>query len=138
MHLFHPTRGIHKYESPEEILKDFVELRLEHYKKRKAHLIDVLEKRAEMCSLKSRFVTMVIEEKLVVFKRKKVDLEKEMSATFPKIDGNWDYLLNTKTVEYTEERVKALMDEARQANVELERMLKTSHVTMWKTDIKNM
>jgi DNA topoisomerase-2 len=138
MHLFHPTKGIHKYESPEEILQDFVELRLEHYKKRKAHLIDVLEKRAEMCGHKSKFVTMVIEEKLVVFKRKKVDIEKEMSATFPKIDGSWDYLLNTKTIEYTEERVKALMDEARQANVELERMLKTSHVTMWKTDIKNM
>jgi DNA topoisomerase-2 len=138
MHLFHPTRGIHKYESPEEILKDFVELRLEHYKKRKAHLIDVLEKRAEMCGHKSKFVTMVIEEKLVVFKRKKQELEKEMSETFPKIDGSWDYLLNTKTIEYTEERVKALMDEAKQANVELERMLKTSHVTMWKTDIKNM
>src|SRR5210317_871263 len=90
MHLFHPTRGIHRYTTPEEILKDFVELRLEHYKKRKVHLIDVLEKRAEMCSLKSKFVTMVIEGRLVVFKRKKVDLDKEMSATFPKIDGSWD------------------------------------------------
>jgi DNA topoisomerase II len=138
MHLFHPTKGIYKYESPEEILKDFVELRLEHYKKRKAHLIDVLEKRAEMCSLKSKFVSMVIEGRLVVFKRKKQDLEEEMSTMFPKIDGNWDYLLNTKTVEYTEERVKALVDEAQQANVDLERMLKTSHVTMWKNDIKNM
>jgi DNA topoisomerase-2 len=138
MHLFHPTKGIHRYTTPEEILADFVELRLEHYKKRKAHLIDVLEKRAEMCSLKSRFVTMVIEGRLVVFRRKKAELEKEMSATFPKIDGSWDYLLNTRTVEYTEERVKALMDEARQANVELERMLKTSHITMWKNDIKNM
>jgi DNA topoisomerase-2 len=138
MHLFHPTKGIHKYESPEEILKDFVELRLEHYKKRKAHLIDVLEKRAEMCDHKSKFVSMVIEGKLVVFKRKKVDLEKEMSGHFPKIDGNLDYLLNTKTVEYTEERVKALMDEAKQAKEDLEKMMKTSHVTMWKTDIKNM
>jgi DNA topoisomerase-2 len=138
MHLFHPTRGIHKYESPEDILKDFVELRLEHYKKRKAHLIDVLEKRAEMCSLKSKFVTMVIEGRLVVFKRKKAELEKEMAAMFPKMDGNWDYLLNTRTVEYTEERVKALMDEAQQAIVDLERMLKTSHITMWKTDIKNI
>ena len=138
MHLFHPIKGIHKYESPEEILKDFVELRLEHYKKRKAHLIDVFQKRAEMCDHKSKFVSMVIEGKLVVFKRKKQDLEKEMSMVFPKIDGNWDYLLNTKTIEYTEERVKALMDEARQANVDLERLLKTSHITMWKTDIKNM
>ena len=138
MHLFHPTKGIHKYESPEEILKDFVELRLDHYKKRKAHLIDVLEKRAEMCDHKSKFVSMVIEGRLVVFKRKKQDLEEEMSTMFPKIDGNLDYLLNTKTVEYTEERVKALMDEAKQAKEDLEKMMKTSHVTMWKTDIKNM
>ena len=138
MHLFHPTKGIHKYESPEEILKDFVELRLEHYKKRKAHLIDVLEKRAEMCDHKSKFVSMVIEGKLVVFKRKKVELEAEMSSIFPKIDGNLDYLLNTKTVEYTEERVKALLDEAKQAKDDLEKMLKTSHITMWKNDIKNM
>jgi DNA topoisomerase-2 len=138
MHLFHPTKGIHKYSSPEEILTDFVELRLEHYKKRKAHLIDVLEKRAEMCDHKSKFVSMVIEGRLVVFKRKKVELEAEMSSIFPKIDGNLDYLLNTKTVEYTEERVKALMDEAKQAKDDLEKMLKTSHVTMWKIDIKNM
>src|SRR5210317_1542849 len=138
MHLFHPTRGIHRYTTPEEILKDFVELRLEHYKKRKAHLIDVLQKRAELCSHKSKFVSMVIEGRLVVFKRKKQDLEKEMSSIFPKIDGNWDYLLNTKTVEYTDERVKALMDEAKQANVDLERMIRTSHITMWKMDIKNM
>jgi DNA topoisomerase-2 len=138
MHLFHPTRGIHKYESPEEILKDFVELRLEHYKKRKAHLIDVLEKRAELCDYKSKFVSMVIEGKLVVFKRKKQELEREMSGYFPKIGGSWDYLLNTKTVEYTEECVRALMTEAKQAKEDLERMMKTSHVTMWKTDIKNM
>jgi DNA topoisomerase-2 len=138
MHLFHPTKGIHKYASPEEILKDFVELRLDHYKKRKAHLIDVLEKRAVMCGHKSKFVSMVIEGKLVVFKRKKVELEAEMSSIFPKIDGNLDYLLNTKTVEYTEERVKALTDEARQAEIDLERMMKTSHITMWKNDIKNM
>ena len=51
MHLFHPTRGIHKYSSPEEILKDFVELREDHYVKRKAHLIKVLETRATMCGL---------------------------------------------------------------------------------------
>ena len=138
MHLFHPTKGINRYGSPEEILQDFVELRLEHYKKRKAHLIKVLESKATMCDHKSKFVSMVIEEELVVFKRKKVELEKEMSSIFPKIDGNMDYLLNTKTVEYTQERVDALMKEASQAKRELEVMRKTSHIDMWKMDIKNM
>ena len=138
MHLFHPTKGIHKYSSPEEILKDFVELREDHYVKRKAHLIKVLEMRATMCGYKSKFVTMVIEGHIVVFKRKKQDLEEELSKTFPKIGGTYDYLLNIKTVQYTEESVKDLLKEAKQAKEELEVMKKTGHLDMWKTDIKNM
>ena len=138
MHLFHPTKGIHKYSSPEEILKDFVELREEHYVKRKAHLIKVLETRATMCGYKSKFVTMVIEGHIVVFKRKKQDLEEELSKTFPKIGGTYDYLLNIKTVQYTEESVKDLLKESKQAKEELEVMKNTSHIEMWKMDIKNI
>jgi DNA topoisomerase II len=41
-------------------------------------------------------------------------------------------------VEYTEERVNALMEEAKQAREDLENMMKMSHITMWKLDIKNM
>ena len=138
MHLFHPTRGIHKYSSPEEILKDFVELREDHYVKRKAHLIKVLETRATMCGYKSKFVTMVIEGDIVVFKRKKQELEAELAQTFPKIGGTYDYLLNIKTVQYTEESVKDLLKESKQAKEELEVMKNTSHIEMWKMDIKNM
>jgi DNA topoisomerase-2 len=138
MHLFHPTRGIHKYANAEEILRDFVELRLEHYKKRKAHLVDVLQKRAVMCGHRAKFVSMVIEGDLVVFKKKKKDLEAEMSQTFPKIEGNYDYLLNIKTVQYTEESVMSLLKEVKEADEELERIMKMSHLTMWKMDIKNI
>ena len=138
MHLFHPTKGIHKYTSPEEILKDFVELRIEHYKKRKTHLIDVLQKKTDISGYRAKFVSMVIEGKLVVFRRKKQELEQEISITFPKVDGSWDYLLNIKTVEYTEERVEALMKEATQAKKDLGSMMKTDHIDMWRMDIKNM
>jgi DNA topoisomerase-2 len=138
MHLFHPVKGIYKYSSPEEILKDFVDLRLEHYNKRKEHLIKVLEVRSKMCGYKSKFVTMVIEGQIVVFKRKKDDLERQLAGIFPKINGNFDYLLNIKTVQYTEECVRELLKESKQAKEELEIMKGTSHIDMWKMDIKNM
>src|SRR5210317_1995165 len=54
MHLFHPTRGIHKYNTPEEILSDFIKLRYEYYKKRKEYLIKVLEAKSKMCEYKSK------------------------------------------------------------------------------------
>ena len=43
-----------------------------------------------------------------------------------------------QATQYTEESVKALIDEAKQARAELEQMKKTSHIDMWKSDIKNM
>jgi DNA topoisomerase-2 len=91
-----------------------------------------------MCGHRAKFVSMVIEGDLVVFKKKKKDLEAEMSQTFPKIEGNYDYLLNIKTVQYTEESVMSLLKEVKEADEELERIMKMSHLTMWKMDIKNI
>src|SRR5210317_800744 len=138
MHLFHPVRGIYKYSSPEEILKDFVKLRVEHYIKRKEHLLKVLQTRATMCGYKSKFVTMVIEGDIIVFKRKKDDLERQLAGLFPRINDSFDYLLNIKTVQYTEECVKELLSEAATARRELDIMKNTSHIDMWKSDIKNL
>jgi DNA topoisomerase-2 len=138
MHLFHPTRGIHKYETPEDILMDFIELRRDHYVKRKEYLIKVLEAKSKMCEYKSRFVTMVINGDIVVFRRKKQDLELQLSESFPKINDTYDYLLNIKTVQYTEESVRELLTQSKQARAELETMKATSPMTMWKNDIKNM
>jgi DNA topoisomerase-2 len=138
MHLFHPTKGIHKYESPEMILKDFITLRREYYNKRKEYLIKVLEAKSKMCDYKSRFVSMVINGDIVVFRRKKQDLENQLSDLFPEVNGSYDYLLNIKTVQYTDESVRELLAQSKQAKTELQIMKSTSPMTMWKDDIKNM
>ena len=138
MHLFHPTKGIHKYQSPELILKDFIELRYEYYKKRKEHLIKVLEAKAQMCDYKSRFVSMVINGDIIVFRRKKQELENQLSGLFPQIGGTYDYLLNIRTVQYTDESVRELLKESEQAKRDLEIMKSTTAMDMWKNDIKNI
>ncbi len=138
MHLFHPTKGIHKYQSPELILKDFIELRYEYYKKRKEHLIKVLEAKAQMCDYKSRFVSMVINGDIIVFRRKKQELENQLSGLFPQIGGTYDYLLNIRTVQYTDKSVRELLNESEQAKRDLEIMKSTTAMNMWKNDIKNI
>ena len=136
MHLFHPTRGIHKYESPEEILTDFVKIRTETYKKRKAYLIHVLKEKTKKLENMSRFVDMVIHEKLIVFKRKRSELESEMEKMFDKIDGSYDYLLNIKTYQYTLEAVQSLREDTIKTKTELDILQNTNHIDMWKSDLK--
>ena len=81
---------------------------------------------------------MVVEGALVVFKRKRDELESEMLHTFPMIDGKFDYLLNIRTYQYTEEAVRALMQDAAQATKDLEAMNKITHVEMWQNDLKKL
>src|SRR5210317_1531233 len=138
MHLFHPDKGIVKYTSPEEILLDFVHIRMEHYKKRKEHLISECEKKARLCTHKALFVEMVVNEKLRVFKRKRNELETEMIGHFPMIDGTFDYLLNIRTYQYTEEAVQELVRQAAQAEQDLRDLKKLSHTDLWQMDIKNL
>jgi DNA topoisomerase-2 len=136
MHLFHPVKGIHKYESPEEILIDFVKIRTETYKKRKTHLINTLKEKVKKLKNTYKFISMVIQEKLKVFKRKRSELESEMNTMFNKIENSYDYLLNIKTYQYTHEAVESLKGDTLKTIKELEVMENTNYMDMWKKDLK--
>jgi DNA topoisomerase-2 len=85
----------------------------------------------------AKFVDMVINDKLVVFKRKKQDLEDEMETLFDKLNDSFDYLLHIKTYQYTHEAVLALNEETSQLASELETLKGTTLSDMWKMDLKN-
>lgn len=74
MVLFDTEGKIAKYESPNDIIKDFAKLRLEMYDKRKAWMLNKLNKESEILSAKARFIKLILEKKLVVKRRKILDL----------------------------------------------------------------
>ena len=136
MHLFHPTKGIHKYESPEAILADFVEIRLDVYKKRKAHMIKSMTADVDLLTNKARFVQMVVDDQIVIFRRKKADLEKDLEAKkFAKVDGAYNYLLDIKTYQYTIEAITKMNNDTVAIQNKLKTLTKTTIVDMWKDDI---
>jgi DNA topoisomerase-2 len=134
MHLFHPVSGIKKYSSAEQILADFVEIRVKYYTMRKKHMIESLTQKALVLSNKAKFVRQVVDGDLIIFKRKKSSLEEELMRKF----GAFDYLLDIKTYQYTEEAIAKLTKESAEALEQLEQLKKTKIVDLWKVDIKNM
>tara|TARA_R110002073_G_scaffold123085_3_gene266409 strand:+ start:2766 stop:5972 length:3207 start_codon:yes stop_codon:yes gene_type:complete len=136
MHLFHPNYGIKKYHSAEDILVDFVEIRVDYYKKRKEHLKKQLEQKVLLLSSKAAFVQQVVDEEIIVFKCKKSQLEAQIAAKgFMKIDGTYDYLLNIKTYQYTEEAIETLMKDSVTAKKELKTLDATSIFKMWENNL---
>lgn len=78
MVLFDAEGKIAKYETALDILKDFVNLRLSVYDKRKQYLIKKLTREKDILGNKARFILMVVKGELELRKRKKADLLKEL------------------------------------------------------------
>jgi DNA topoisomerase-2 len=135
MHLFHPVQGIKKYTSPEEILVDFVEIRMAAYEKRKNHLIERLEDAAVELEAKSRFIKMVSNGDLIIFNCKKANIEKRLDGMFKRRGGTFDHLLNIKTYMYTAEASVKIASDAESAIKEVEVLKQTGLAQMWLNNI---
>ncbi|CAO3644648.1 unnamed protein product [Mucor fragilis] len=75
---FNREGKLKKYESAEEIIKEFYPLRLEYYEKRKQHLIHVLQDEYDRLDNKAKFIDLVITKKLIYVNRKEQDVIADM------------------------------------------------------------
>ncbi|GAB7337928.1 hypothetical protein MBLNU457_4312t1 [Dothideomycetes sp. NU457] len=80
---------IHRYESVLDIMEEFYHIRLDFYGKRKSYLLNEMNRELERLTNQARFVQMIIDNKLVVSKKKKsvlvAELQKLGFARFPKL-----------------------------------------------------
>ena len=139
MHAFDPKGCIKKYESAEEILWEFFTYRKKFYRKRKKYLVDLLTNQLEKISEKARFIRMVIDEKIVVFKRKKADIVEDLeSHSFGKIDGNFNHLLDIRIHAFTLEKLNVLEEQIKDYSHQLGDMKRKTIQDIWIGDIDKL
>ncbi|XP_021736177.1 DNA topoisomerase 2-like [Chenopodium quinoa] len=78
MHLFDEENKIVKYESPEKILEKFYPMRFVYYTKRKEQILETYHAELVKISNQVRFILAVVEDDIVVCKRKKAELVNEL------------------------------------------------------------
>ncbi|KAF8319936.1 type II DNA topoisomerase [Clavulina sp. PMI_390] len=161
---FDQDGSIKKYNSPEEILKDFYDVRFQFYHKRKANMVKNLEDQVDKLNNQARFVQMIIDEELVVSKRKKADIVAELRSLkfrpFPKVSkakeageeiaaqededaeesagglSDYDYLLGMAIWSLTQEKVTKLRRERDAKEEELEVFIKVTPAQLWDNDLE--
>ncbi|CAK0906268.1 unnamed protein product [Prorocentrum cordatum] len=155
MWLFDPSGAIKKYETPEQIIDEFVPVRLEFYAKRKAFLVDKMARELAVIANKLKFVRMVVEGTLDVEKRKAAQLHADMRRhglqTMSQINGGpkaskaaspddggpegFKYLLSMKLWSLTEDRLVVLTDLHNKKQAELDELKATSLEALWERDL---
>ena len=69
MVLFDPEGKLKKYNTVEDIIATFYDLRLKYYQIRKNYMISVIKKEVAVLSNKARFIKMIIDDELVIKKK---------------------------------------------------------------------
>jgi DNA topoisomerase-2 len=138
MYLIGPNGAVKKYASPEEILVDYIDIRVGIYKQRKAHLLKELDVQIQWLSEKARFIDAVaVTPRMHVFNVPLEQIHKQLRRE-KFAEAIWPKLLDIKTYQYTKEEV-AKLNAARQQKVDERAALKAmSVVHMWKNNLNNL
>ena len=144
MVLFNEKDQLKKY-TTEEIINDFCIMRYDFYKKRKAHMISLLDKELRHLFNKARFVEEVIskkllimnvEEAIIVENLEKMGFDKENVKDDEENSGGYNYLLKMQVRTFTSNKVKQLRSEIEDKNNKLNHMKSTSEKQLWLNDLE--
>jgi DNA topoisomerase-2 len=122
IHLYNNKRQIKKYHNLCEIYDEFYNERYNLYERRKEHELSELNNELTILKSKMRFIQDVIDDKVVVYKRKKSDIIQDLlkseyiqvhsGRVIESVDNtdtsNYDYLIKMSLHLFTEEEIERL------------------------------
>ena len=139
MNLFTSEDKLKKYDSVEEIIDDYFDIRLEYYEDRKDFMIESLEKELMILSNKAKYIQELLDGTIDLRKKKKqeiIDMIKGKEYDTIESDEEFKYLVKMPMDSVSEENVEKLLKEHHEKQDELERINSTTIETMWLSELE--
>ena len=148
MHLYNSNGTIMKYDSPEEILKEFYFIRLAFYGRRKEYMLKTMKRELDIISAKVRFIEEFISGEInILHKEDEEIIEMLESSNYPKFgsedieedDGSfsYEYLLNMKIKSLTKKKVEELKGQHLNKLALYNDLETKSEKDLWKADLQD-
>lgn len=129
-----------EFSSIQEILDSFIDIRLKFYQKRKDYIIESIKNNLIMLASKYHFVKGIVDETIIVNKRKKDNIEAQLDKIdkIHRIDGNYNYLLSMPIHSLTHEKLEELKKMIDEKKAEYKEIKDTTIQTMWLNDLHEL
>lgn len=131
---------VKEFNSIQEILDSFIDIRLKFYQKRKDYIIESIKNNLIMLASKYHFIKGIVDESIIVNKRKKDNIEAQLDKNdkIHRIDGNYNYLLSMPIHSLTQEKMEELKKLIDEKKAEYKDIKETSIQTMWLNDLHEL
>lgn len=124
---------------PEEILYSFFKQRIKLYTLRYNYLHNNYTKNIIEISAKLNFIKCIIEDSIKVFRVPKTQIVSQLQdLDFPKVGGDYEYLMSLRISSFTEEKMKELESELKKQEHCLKTLLSRNPTDLWLSDLANL
>lgn len=145
MHLYSDHGVIKKYESAEDVLRSYYAVRLALYEERRQHLLRVLRHELLILQNKARFVTEIMDDVLIIYRKSKSDLDvllenadyAKLSVTEADTNVGYNYLTSMQISSFTKEKIESLRSQIVTKSSEVEALEATTDKAMWVKDLND-
>jgi DNA gyrase/topoisomerase IV subunit B len=148
MHLYNNKGIICKYDSIEEIMKEFYLIRLVYYTKRKDYMLKTMQKELDIYQSKIRFIEEFISGEINILQKEDEEIDALLiERNYPKFgSGNnddnedidtfsYEYLLNMKIKSLTKKKIEELKKLHENKLAVYNELLLKSEKDLWKDDL---
>ena len=128
---------IEVFNSAKELIDRYIQVKLEYVGYRKEHTIKTLTDEINLDYSKYTFIKMIVDDELIVSKRKKSEVVEDISKVQDIIerDGSFDYLLNMPIHSLTEERMEKLKKDIQDKKDRVKELSETTNADLWLSEI---
>lgn len=132
MVLFDKNNKLKKFDTIEDIIDEWFDIRLNAYNKRKELILKELNHVLLIYSNKYRFIKEIIDDTLIIYKKDSKEINKELEKrNYTKIDSSYNYLLNMKISSFTNEKYEELKNEYDDLQIHIKEYENKSIETIW-------
>ena len=136
---FDSNNKIKKYSSVNEIMDEYIGVRLETYNRRKEYLLNKLEREINFLKLKIRFIMEYIDEKIIIHKRAKSNVIQQLNhGEYPLIEASYDYLLKMTIDSLTQDRIDELNKQLTNKETDYNTIKSKNIKELWSDDLDNI
>lgn len=127
------------FESAKEIILSYIRVKKKYLQLRKEYQLEILGKDLSLNQNKFRFIQGIINNEIIISKRKKADIEKDLiKNNFDKVNDSYDYLLNMPIHSLTKEKLDIIKNKVKEIKDQIKSVTNTSVTEMFITDIQSI
>jgi len=130
---------VRSFTSIDEIMQYYIGVKLKYLKLRKTHTIEKTKYDIDYNNSKYNFIKMIVNDELIINKRKSDDIIKDLDKldNIIKVNDSYSYLLGMSISSLTKEKMDSLKDIVKVKKDFLKQFKKLSVNDIWLEDLKN-